>query len=152
MNAKAIADNIAACFTGTTVTIGAGTEAIAIGPTASLPNDIAKGPALLVFPPSGPLDVGVSAMRADVLRFPVRLLRDPLDVPSRIDALYAWYTAMRDKVEANTDLGLPTYVLNAQPIAMRIDLDGGEYAGRMFDLVELLVEVSLREHVTTLAV
>lgn len=152
MNAKSIADAIATCFVGTTVTIGAATEGIVVGPTASLPNAIAQGPALIVFPPSGVLDVGVSAWRQDRLRFPVRLLRDPLDVPARTDALYAWFTALRDKVEANIDLGLPTYVAYAQPVSMRIELDGGEYAGRSFDVVELLVEVELREHVSTLAV
>jgi len=142
MNLKTVADNLAARFTGIT----ADGEAIAVGPTASLPNAITKGPALLVYPPTGVLDVGASAMRDDAYDFPVRLLRDPMSVPDRTNALYAWFNAMRDRVEMQTGLGLVDIV--AQPIALRTALDGIDYAGATFDLVELIVRVRTWEHVT----
>jgi hypothetical protein len=147
MNTRDIADALAARFVGIT----AGGESIAIGPTATLPNTITKGPALLVYPPTGELELGLSRRRQDVLTFPVRLLIDPLDVPTRSAALYAWYDAMRDQVEANFDLDL-AYVSWAQPVSMRAELDGEEYAGALFDVIELLVTVRLDEVVSTVAV
>ena len=113
MNSLAIADAIAACFAGIT----ADGEALSIGPTARLPNAITKGPALLVYPPTGDLGIGLSRRREDTLTFPVRLLRDPLDVPARSAALYAWYDAVRDKVEANRQAA------DAADIEMRTQLN-----------------------------
>lgn len=146
MNTKAVADAIAGRFTGIT----ANGQAIAIGPTASLPNTINRGPALLVYPPAGELAIGVSKLRQDTLTFPVRLLIDPTDVPTRSNALYAWYDAMRDRVEANMDLDL-AYVAWAKPVRLRAALDGQSYAGSPFDVVELLVEVRFNEVVTTVS-
>lgn len=151
MNSKAIADAIAGRFTGVTATVGSTTEGFLIAPTASLPNAIAKGPALLVFHPSGVLDIGVSKLRRDELDFPVRFLRDPLSYPQRSDWLYAWYDALRDRVEADMDLGL-TYVAWARPVEATVELDGATYAGIGFDLIELTVRVHLNETVSTLAI
>jgi hypothetical protein len=147
MNTKNVADAIAARFTGIT----AAGEALTVGPTASLPNAIAKGPALLVYPPVGDLSIGMTRSRDDALTFAVRLLRDPLDVPARTDALYAWYDAMRDLIEMNMDLDL-AYVAWASPISMRAELDGIEYAAAVFDVVELLVKVQFNEYVATIAI
>lgn len=147
MNSRDIANALAARFTGIT----AGGDSIAVGPTALLPNTIAKGPALLVYPPTGELRLAMGPRRQDMLTFPVRLLLDPLDVPTRSAALYAWYDAMRDRVEANFDLDL-AYVSWAQPVSMRAELDGEEYAGSSFDVVELMVDVRLDEPVPTVAV
>jgi hypothetical protein len=148
MNTKAVADALAARFSGLTAT-GASSPSLAVGPTASLPNTIAKGPALLVYPPTG--DLGITArLRDDTLTFRVRLLLDPLDVPTRSNDLYAWYDAMRDEVEKQMTLGLD-YVAWAQPVAMRAELDGEDYAGNTFDVVELTVRVRFNEVVTTLA-
>jgi hypothetical protein len=144
MNTKAVADAIAGRFTGIT----ADGAAIAVGPTAELPNTINRGPALLVYPPVGELGIGVSKLRTDTLEFAVRLLLDPLDVPSRSRALYAWYDAMRDRVEMNMDLGL-AYVAWAKPIRMRAALDGQRYGEARFDVVELTVAVRFNEVVTT---
>jgi len=146
MNSKTTADAIAARFTGIT----AGGEAIVVGPTASLPNTIAKGPALLVYPPTGVLDIGVSKIRSDELDFAVRLLRDPNSVPERTDALYAWIDAMRDRVEMQMTLGL-AYVAWARPRSLRAELDGQEYGGVLFDVVELVVRVHYYEVVTTVS-
>ena len=146
MNTKAVADAIAGRFTGIT----ANGQGIAIGPTASLPNSINRGPALLVYPPTGELGIGVSKLRTDILTFAVRLLLDPLDVPSRTNALYAWYDAMRDRIEGNMDLDL-AYVAWAKPTNVRLDLDGQPYAGALFDVVELLVDVRFNEVVTTVS-
>lgn len=150
MNTKTIADNLAARFTGVTATVDGVTESLTMA-TASLPNTVGKGPALLVYHPTATLDVGVSKTRTDVLTFPVRLLRDPVNYPSRSDWLYAWYDALRDRVEMDLDLGGLTYVLAAQPVASRIELDGEEYAGATYDVVELFVEVPLFEHVAGVA-
>ncbi len=150
MNTKDIADAIAARFTGVTATVGGATESIVVGPTASLPNTLSKGPALLVFPPTGALDIALSRRRADVLTFPVRFLRDPMDYPARCDALYAWYDALRDEVEKDIDLGL-TYVAWAQPSEVEVELDGFNYAGVLFDRIEFTVTVRLDEVVTTIA-
>lgn len=148
MNLKATADAIAARFAGVTATVDGMTEAIAIGPTASLPNEINKGPALLVFHPTGVLDIGVSKLRRDTLDFPVRFLRDPLDYPLRSDALYAWYDALRDRVEMDMDLGL-AYVAWASCVATEVELDGAEYAGARYDLIQLTVRVRFDEVVST---
>src|SRR6185369_9790008 len=103
----------------------------------SLPNAIARGPALLVYHPDGVLEIVVSKIRRDEHDFPVRLLIDPLNTEARSDALYAWYDAMRDVVEADMDLGL-SYVAWARPIASRVELDGQPYAGSIYDVVELI--------------
>lgn len=150
MNLQAIADAIAARFVGVTATAGALTYSLKSTPTASLPNSIGKGPALLVFLPTGQLDMGVGRRRDDHYDFPVRLLTDPLDYPRRTDALYAWAQALRDKVEAQSTLGL-SYVAWAKPIAMRLELDAIDYAGVTFDLVELTVRVLVMETVATVA-
>jgi len=147
MDLKAIADALAAQFVGVT----ANGEALTAPPTASLPNAINAGPVLLVYHPTGVLEIGVSRLRYDEYDFPVRLLRDPTDVPTRSDLLYAWHNAMRDVVEANMDLGL-SYVAWARPVSSRVDLDGEEYAKVTFDVVELIVRVHVYEVVTTVAV
>lgn len=148
MNTKAIADAIAGRFTGITATVGSVTESLASTPTASLPNTLGKGPVVLVFHPSGALEIGVSAMRTDLYTFPVKLLRDPVDYPSRSDWLYAWYDAMHDRVALDMDLGLPSYVDIAEAGAVRIELDGESYAGIPYDVVELTVTVRIYEHAT----
>ena len=149
MNTAAIANAIAARFAGVTASNGTVTERIITGPTARLPAQVGQTPALLVFLPTG--DLGVTARRrTDVLTFPVRLLRDPLDVPTRVDWLYAWYDALRDVVEGKMTLGL-AYVAWAQPTAVTVELDGFTYAGTDFDLVELTVAVRLDEVISTLA-
>lgn len=148
MNTKDVADALAGRFTGVTATSGTVTESLAFGPTADLPNQLAKGPALLVFPPEGELAVAMRR-REDVLTFTVRLLRDPLNLPERIGWLYAWYDALRDLVEAQITLGL-SYVAWAQPTAMRMEADGFTYAGVLYDVVEMDVAVRLDEVVTTL--
>lgn len=148
MSTKAIADAIAARFSGVTATNGAVTESIVVGPTAELPNTLSRGPALLVFPPSGDLLVN-ARRRADELIFPVRLLRDPLNVPERTQWLYAWYDALRDEVEKQMTLGL-SYVAWAQPTAVEMELDGYTYAGTLFDRVEFSVVVRLDEVISTL--
>lgn len=151
MNSKAVADAIAGRFTGVTATVAGLTEGILVGPTASLPNGIGKGPALLVYHPTGVLDIGVSKLRRDELDFPVRFLRDPLNYPTRSDALYAWYDALRDQVEADMDLGL-SYVAWARPIDTEVKLDGQDYAGLTYDLIELTVRVHFNEVVTSVSV
>lgn len=150
MNSQAIADAIAARFTGVTAVVATGTESLATV-TARLPDQISEGPALLVFHPTGVLDIGVSKLRRDELDFPVRFLRDPSTYPERSAALYAWYDALRDRVEMDMDLGL-SYVAWAQPISVEVALDIGEYAGiKGYDLIELVVRVRLDEVVPTVS-
>ena len=157
-NSKAIADALAARFTGVTATVGTTTESITVGPTASLPNGITAGPALLVFHPSGELSIGVSKLRQDILEYRVKLLRDPQSLPSRSDWLYAWYDAIRDRIEMDMDLGL-SYVAWARPASVRIELGGETYppvlvngvAQQDFDVVDLTVQIRLNEVVSTVA-
>lgn len=148
MNLKDIADAIATRFVGTTATIGTETQGIEIGPTASLPNTLGKGTALLVFHPIGTLELGFSQMRDDHYDFPVRLLLDPLDYPRRSDWLYAWATALRDQVATKLQLGLP-YVAWAEPVAMRVELDVEHFYSAQYDMVELTVRVRVYEHVSS---
>ncbi len=143
MNSLAIADALAARFTGLT----AGGEPLASAPTARLPNAIGQGPVILVYPPTATLDVGASARRDDLYTFMVRLFRDPVDVPTRTAKLYAWFDAMHDLVGQQMQLGL-AYVSIAEPVACRLELDGQKYGGGIFDVVELEVEVRVNEHVT----
>lgn len=155
MNTRAVADAIAGRFAGVTASITnpqgiVETEGIAVGPTSRLPNAVGRGVNLLVFHPTGPLDIGVSKLRSDTLDFPVRMLRDPLDTPGRSDWLYAWYDAMRDRVEMDMDLGL-SYVAWARPISMAAQIEGFEYAKVPVDMVELVVRVRFNEVVTTVA-
>lgn len=151
MNSKAVADALAGRFTGVTATNAGKTEAFALAPTASLPNTIGKGPALLVFHPKGVLDVGVSKLRADQLDYPIRFLRDPMDYPTRSDWLYAWQDALRDRIEMDMDLGL-AYVAWAKPISIEVLLDGAVYAGTTYDLIEMVARVRFNEVVTSVSI
>lgn len=144
MNTKSIADAVAARYTGITATNGSATETL-VANTASLPNSVDATPVLLVYPPTGSYEIGVSAIRQGEVIFLVRLLRDPTDVPSRTDWLYAWDNAMRDRVEANSDLDLPAYVAEANVTGFRLGIDIWKYAEVPFDLVEHEVTVTLYE-------
>jgi hypothetical protein len=150
MNTLTIAAAIATRFTGLTATYDGVTESLISDPTALLPNQLSKGPVILVFPPEGELSVNLRR-RADTLVFPVRLLRDPLEYPVRSGWLYAWYDAMRDQVGKSMNLGL-AYVAWAEPTNVRVEVDGYKYAGVPQDVVELEVAVRLDEVITTLAV
>lgn len=152
MNTKAIADALAGRYSGLTATNGAVTESLSSTPTASLPNQVTRGPVILVNPPEYVQEIGVSAIRRGIVRFVVVMLRDPLNVPDRTDWLYAWDNAMRDRVEANLDLDLPTYVAEAEVTIGRLALDGAEYAGVVFDSVEHEVEVSIYEQSVSIGV
>lgn len=152
MDLKTIADAIAVRFVGATTTGG---ETFSSTPTASLPNQIGKGPVCLVYPPTGQLEIGVSRMRNDHYDFPVKILIDPLNVPSRTDALYRWYNATRDLLEGQFSLGL-TYVARAWLVAERMEIDGEKYSSTdgtfgNFDVVEYIVRVQVREVVATVA-
>jgi hypothetical protein len=149
MNSKTVADAIAGRFIGVTATNGGVTEGFAVAPTASLPNSLARGPALFVYHPTGVLDVGVSKLRLDMLDYTARFLRDPMDYPARSDWLYAWYDALRDRVEMDIDLSL-SYVAWARPVEAKIELDGWDYAKVTYDLIELIVRVRFNEVVTTI--
>ena len=147
MDLKAIADGIAARFVNVTATNGTETETATA--TVALPNQIAKL-ALLVYPPTGSLLIDPSATNRDQYDFPVRLLRDPIDVPSRTLWLYAWANALRGRVELDMDLGLPTIVEDAASSHIDIAIDGFRYSpmvGRLapFDVVELTIHVQVHE-------
>lgn len=140
MNLKATADAIAGRYAGATATVGTAIEPLISTPTASLPNTVAKGPVLLVYPPTGVLDIAMSRIRRDEYDFPVRLLRDPVDYPGRTDWLYAWHDATRDLIRDGDTLGL-AYVSWARLVAARVELDGESYATVLFDVVEFIVRV-----------
>lgn len=150
MNSLAIAAAIAARFVDITATNGTATETVSA--TARLPNSIAKGPVLLVYHPIGTLEYHPSKQRGGHLTYPVRLLRDPIDVPNRSDWLHAWFDALIDEVGKATTLG--GLVEQALPSALRVELDGQTYASMggasaTFDVVELLIDVTTFEVVTS---
>jgi hypothetical protein len=154
VNLYAIASAIATTFGTVTATNGAETETATA--TADLPDQVSKL-ALLVYPPAGPLSIGVSQRRDDLYTFPVRLLRDPLSIPARTQWLYAWFDAIHDKI-ATTHIALGlSYVSEAEPVSMRADIDGEKYSSvdgtfADFDVVELMVEVRVNEHVAGITV
>ena len=144
-----IAQAIAAQYVGIT----ANGESIGIGPTALLPNVIPpRTVALLVFPPSATLGIIPSAQRDDVYDFPVKILRDPVDVPARSTALYAWAEATRDVIYSHTSIGLGGVIFQALPQSMRMELDGETYGDHVYDVVEYSVRVYLNEIITNLGV
>lgn len=152
MDLKATADAIAARYVGVTATVGSASEALLIPPTASLPNAIGKGPALLVFPPEGVLGVSPMRQRTDVWTFQVRLLRDPVNYPARTDWLYAWANVLRDRVEMNTDLDLPYVAWAHTEGEAALELDGYTYGDLEYDQVLLTVRVRFDEVITTMAI
>lgn len=138
-NLRAPADAIAVQVGLLTATLGTATETATA--TASLPDGIGAGPALIVTPPQGELSMGISRRREDVFDYPVRLLRiGEGTTTKRTDWLYAWAEVMRGSIDVNMDLGL-TYVAWARAVALDIELNGGEYEGAVYDLVELVVRV-----------
>lgn len=119
--------------------------------TAQLPNQVAKL-ALLVYPPTGDLGLLMGTFTNAHLTYPVKLLRDPVDMPSRTAALLAWATAIWSLPLTNYDLGVAG-VIEARPTDIRIEIDGEQYASldgtrAFFDVVELTVDVHVYELTT----
>jgi hypothetical protein len=112
--------------------------------TALLPNNITKS-ALLVYPPVGDLSflMGGPMLNAHLI-YPVRLLRDPFDVPERTGALLDWATALWPRPKANYTLNLAG-VLEAEATSIRVAIDGQTYATALYDVVELMVDVHVYE-------
>jgi len=147
---KTIADGIAARFVSVTATNGAATETATA--TADLPNQVAKL-ALLVYPPTGALNIVMGPKLDDQYDFAVRLLRDPLNTPNRTQWLYAWATAMRTRVQTSWSLGI-TGVTQAETKDIRVEIDGEKYSSvdgtyMTFDVVELIVRVWVWEIATS---
>ena len=150
MNLKTIADGIAGRFVAVTATNGADTETATA--TADLPNQVAKL-ALLVYPPTGALNIVMGPKLDDQYDFAVRLLRDPLNTPNRTQWLYAWATAMRTRVQTSWSLGIAG-VTQAETKDMRVEIDGQKYSSvdgtfMVFDVVELTVRVWVWEIATS---
>jgi hypothetical protein len=148
VNLKTIADALASVVGTVTATNGTDTESATA--TADLPNQVGRL-ALLVYPPTGTLNIVMGPRLDDQYDFPVKLLRDPLDMPARSQWLYAWATALRGRVQTSWSLGV-SGVTQAQVVAMRVEPDGERYAGPsntpggdFFDVVELTVRVSVWE-------
>jgi hypothetical protein len=142
VNLKTIADGIAGRFVAVTATNGADTETATA--TADLPNQVAKL-ALLVYPPTGALNIVMGPKLDDQYDFAVRLLRDPLNTPNRTQWLYAWATAMRTRVQTSWSLGIAG-VTQAETKDMRVEIDGEKYSSvdgtfMTFDVVELTIRV-----------
>jgi len=150
VNLKTIADGIAGRFVAVTATNGADTETATA--TADLPNQVAKL-ALLVYPPTGALNIVMGPKLDDQYDFAVRLLRDPLNTPNRTQWLYAWATAMRTRVQTSWSLGIAG-VTQAETKDMRVEIDGEKYSSvdgtfMTFDVVELIVRVWVWEIATS---
>lgn len=142
MNFKTIGDALATTI-GTVTAYGETATA-----TASLPNQVGTL-ALLVYPPTGDLGHLMGSHLNAHLTFPVKLLRDPVNMPTRTDALLAWATALWPLPQTNYDLGV-SGVLQAEAQSIRIEIDGETYASidgtrSVFDVVELTVDVHVYE-------
>lgn len=148
MDLYAIGQAIAAQFTGVTTADG---EALNVLADGLLPNTVGAGPDLLVYPPEGEVSLGLGPTVEDVYLYPVRLLFDPVHVPERHKRLLRWGTVMRDRVERNMDLGL-AYVQFARAVSMRLEIEGQDYGGVSFDVVELVIRVQVRELNANIAV
>lgn len=150
MDLQTIATALATQFGTLSATFDGATETCVA--TASLPDSIDV--ALLVYPPSAfSLDMDIGQQRNDTYDFAVRLLRDPITMPRRTAALYAWFQVLRDKAEANMDLGL-SYVQWVRATEGRMEFDGESYslANGLYkpcDVVEIIHRVRVREYVST---
>jgi hypothetical protein len=145
MDFKAIGTALATAIG--TITVGAETATA----TAQLPDSVGKL-ALLVYPPEGDLSFLMGPMLNAHISYPVKLLRDPLGVPARTDALLDWATALWPKPQANYSLNTAG-VLTAEATSIRIEIDGEKYASvdgsfGVFDVVELTVDVHVYELAT----
>lgn len=137
---------IATALATTIGTLTVGTETATA--TARLPNSVGKL-ALLVYPPETDLSFLMGTTLNAHLHFPVRVLRDPLSVPSRSDAILDWASALWPRPKSNYDLDTAG-VIEAQAKTVRIEIDGHSYASvdgsyRTFDLVEMMVDVHVYE-------
>lgn len=149
MNLKTIADNLATTVGSVTATYGSDTQTLTA--TADLPDSIDR--ALLVYPPTGVLSLNVGTQRDDEYEFRLLYLSDPLSVTARVNWLYAWHDALRDKAESNMDLGL-SYVQWVRATSSRLELDGELYSVtggglKPVDVVEVIHLVKVREFVAT---
>lgn len=142
MNLRTIATALATTIG--TLTVGDETATA----TARLPNTVSKL-ALLVYPPEGDLSFLMGPHLDAHIRFPVRLLRDPINMPARSDALLDWATALWPRPLTNYNLDVPG-VVEAAPVSIRVEIDGEEYASvdgtlAPFDVAELIVDVHVYE-------
>lgn len=155
MNLQTIADAIAVTIGTVTVTSGAETESATA--TADLPNQVA-GNALLVYPPTSST-LSLNMGRAlDTYDFSLKLLRDPINMPTRTRWLYAWATALRPLVWTHFTLGVAG-VTEAEAVDMRVEIDGEKYAsllntigGDAFDVVDITIRVQVFELAVGVAV
>ncbi len=150
MNLQTIANALATTIG--TVTATSGTETESATASADLPNSVARL-ALVIYPPTNAdLNIIMGPRYDDQYDFVVRLLRDPVDVPTRTRWLYAWATALRARVQTDFDLGVAG-VTQTQSTAMRVELDGEKYASSDgtfadFDVVEMTARVWVLENTT----
>ena len=139
--------------TGLATTIGTltvGSESATA--TARLPNQIGTL-ALLVYPPEGDLSFLMGPKLNAHIVFPVRLLRDPTDVPSRTDALLDWATVLWPRGQSSP--GVIAAGVESESTFIRIEIDGQKYSRvddtfATFDVVELLVDCHVYENTTFL--
>lgn len=160
MDYQATADAIAARFTGitppsytwTTPTAGATTETdVALRVvTTTLPNQLGPLPALYVMPPEDiAFEWGPSLTMHLRQIYLVRLARaQDQDIARRMAALQAWRTPLILRVVGRIQLGL-TNVDWAELRSTRIA--EWTYAEVVHDIVELTIEVKIREQVAAAA-
>lgn len=113
--------------------------------TATLPNQLSVSPALYVLPPTDlAFSWGVGSVMRIQQEYTAMLLREQTqDMPRRMAALDAWRPVLITRIQGQIQLGL-SYV------------DGGAYLRRSrialwtygeitYDVVELVIEVNIRE-------
>lgn len=118
--------------------------------SATLPNQIATTPALFVMPPEDrEFEWGPSLLMHVRQFYTIRLFRDQTqDIARRMAALQAWRTPLALRIAGQIQLGL-SYVDWAELRSGRIG--EVEYAEVKYDVVDLLVEVKVREPIAAQA-
>jgi hypothetical protein len=158
MDLQAVANGIATAFGAVTATNSSDTTHTTetATATADFPNQVTQL-ALIVYPPeTSTLTLNMGRFLDDY-DFRVKLLRDPLNMPGRVQWLYAWATALRPLASRKFTLGIAG-VTNAESVDMRIAIEGETYAspantpgGDLFDCVDITVRVQVFELATGVA-
>lgn len=152
MNLAAISSAIAARFASGTITPPAG-ESAPKAALAVLPDNIGNVPTFLVYPPTWSSSWGIGKRYEGDYTFRVVLYLGIVgDLPRRHARALAWHDAMIFQLGGQRQLGLETYVEESDVTggAIRLGQAGDSYADFLHDIVELVVEVKVRETVAGL--
>jgi hypothetical protein len=145
----AIGTALAARFSAANTTPPAGYDEVRLA-TANPPDMISVFPSVVVFPPSTTAEYGPNRLVRQIHRFPVRFyVAKGMGTDRAVKALYAWRDVLVEGVVSDMQLGLPNVVVKA--LVPDIRMGESEYGGEMFAVIEMQVEVTTREVLSTIA-